>query len=269
MAYPEGGEYYPAEAYYGGSGKSHYLESVVPLVLILIVGFLVALNLGFLDRVPLIEGITGEKVSNVLLVGTPSSETRSVLTSEDAKASKINVAGPIDPENVFKQNLANYNIVLIQGNPFMPRHVRETLKEFVQKGGKLIIVQNAATQVKGSTEASDWSYVFGETVPVKCSLSPTDKPGACTTIISVQGQFFPLDQEHAIVKGISATETRGWQILNVTSTGRDIAFIRGTDNKFYNAITVQTNLVGGKVVYFNYDPGLLRGVLLNTVDWLK
>jgi len=250
------------------SKLSYHMESVVPLILILIVGLLVAVQLGIID----IGGLGGGSNVNVLVIGNPDAATMKVLQSDEASSMGIIAGSPIDPNDVYPETLANYDIILLEGNQYMSRTAREAIKQFVERGGSLILVKNAATKVPESPETGDWSYVFGDMMPVKCRSSALTSSN-CPNLISVQAQFIPLNIQHPILQGATKYPEKGtktFQVVDIIANGGErVAYLKTPEGNTYPAIIIKTNFPNGKIVYFNYDPGELSGIFLNTLAWLK
>ena len=97
----------------------------------------------------------------------------------------------------------------------------------------------------------------------------------CTNPILVNGKLYRSDERHRIMQGIDMFPADQYmnatfRVLDVTESGRELAYIQseGIDKKQYPAV-VEKNLVIGKVIYFNYDPGMTRGILESTLEYLR
>ncbi|MBR9706817.1 MAG: hypothetical protein GOV15_00075, partial [Candidatus Diapherotrites archaeon] len=114
MAYQGQGGYYPPER----SGLAAHMEGVVPLILIVVVGLLVAVNLQIID----IGGIgLGSSQTSILIVGTPSAETVNALKSFDAKGMNISTTVLGNVNSILPGTLAGFNVILLEGNQFLSR----------------------------------------------------------------------------------------------------------------------------------------------------
>jgi hypothetical protein len=76
------------------------------------------------------------------------------------------------------------------------------------------------------------------------------------------------------MKGIERVPAEGYAPLPlttfpVTPTGKEIAFIEDvTTGDLYPAI-VEKELLIGKSIYFNYDPGYTKGIFQATLRYLR
>ena len=61
-----------------------------------------------------------------------------------------------------------------------------------------------------------------------------------------------------------------FETFDVSVNGRELAYIQssGIDKKTYPAI-VEKNLVVGKSIYFNYNPGITKGIFESTLEYLR
>ncbi|MFT4326975.1 MAG: hypothetical protein ACMXYK_05725, partial [Candidatus Woesearchaeota archaeon] len=160
----------------------------------------------------------------------------------------------------------------------------EAAKNYVQKGGKLVIVSNSGIyQSVGfggytSTDVVDWRANFGEIIPVECILGPDSVP-VCAQgqEINVVGRIRRQVFDHPIMMGIELSPPvtqppYTMRVLDVqTGQGsRTIAYIQSENTpKSYPAIVEKKAFPFGTVVYFNYDPGLTPGILTNTIRYLR
>lgn len=249
-----------------------HMEGIVPLILIIVVGLLVAINLNIIN----ISGLPFAKQQiNVLVIGTPTDATVEALRSFDAKGMNVSMTTLSNVNSILPGTLAGFDTIILQGNKFLSRTARTEVLKFVNKGGKLILVQNAATRVEGDESILGWDYVFGDLMPVTCAAFVQPESGSCKTISTIQGKFLPAGQSaHPILQGVKVYPQTGyttWQVLDITPLETPIAYIQGADDSLYPAIVIKESIFGGKVIYFNYDPGMenMTGVFLNTLQWLN
>ncbi|MEM4663294.1 MAG: hypothetical protein QXM75_04705 [Candidatus Diapherotrites archaeon] len=279
--YEEGGEEQSFVSPGGGfkSKVKYHFEGLIPLILIVIVAVLAGGWIGLWD----IPGLDFDKPARMLIIGRPSQITIDALNaSKDLVQYSIRDADflGIDPEYM----LSKYDIVMLdQTNssyrPYISRQLGSALEEYVRKGGKLIIVGNSGILRSDAPEAVGWRANMGDIAPVDC-IADIRGVATCLQPIRVMGTIYTLDYEHPIVEGIErvpATPLEGpiaFEVLDVAVRGNEIAYIQeGTDldvyhAKWYPGIVERRHLLG-KVVYFNYDPGITRAILQNTIKYLK
>lgn len=279
--YDEGGEE-QAFTPQGGGFKSkvkYHFEGLIPLILLVIVAVLAGAWIGLWD----IPGLDFNRPAKMLVLGRPSQ-----LTMEALNASKDLVRPTyrdtdflgITPEHMLSQ----YDMVMLdQTNssfrPYLSRQLGSALEEYVRKGGKLIIVGNSGILRSDAPEVVGWRANMGDIAPVECTADIRGVP-SCLQPIRVNGTIYTLDYEHPIVEGIErvpAVPFEGpipFEVYDVAVHGNEIAYIQeGTDldvyrAKWYTGIVERRHLLG-KVIYFNYDPGLTRAILQNTIKYLK
>ncbi len=249
------------------------LEALLPLILLGLLGFFALGALGIFDLGSFIPMFG--KTKNVLVLGDPSRDLEIALKSADAKKMGIMMASYGNPNAVYPQTLSDYDVVILVqsgSDKGLTRSARQVLVDYVKKGGKLIVVQNSGVDVPESKAVVGWSYIMGDIMPVECEpfVFPDEKD-PCHRPRTIRGQFVPVDPDHPIVKGIKVTPIKGtmtFRVYDVTPKGEIVAYIQTPDAKqVYPAIVVRSPLLG-TVVYFNYDPGKIPDVLLNTIEWL-
>jgi hypothetical protein len=284
-AYPdEGGDLPPLESP-GGFGRMHVnLEGLIPIILIVVIGFLLLARIGVLDSSTpvigsLVSAVSPNQSANVLIIGAPSPEMINVLNANKDLVGKpvIRAAEAFtrDPIN----QLSTYNIIIMdqsgQINKEIPRQLGDALQSFVKTGGKLIIVKDSAIQRPGALDILGWKANFGDIVPVNCDIVLDGQP-TCKRPLAVVGVIWRQDFKHPIMQGIErvpAEAEAGYLVLetfDVGVTGNEIAYIEDArTGQSYPGIVEHAQIGGGKVIYFNYNPGITPGILENTIKYLK
>ncbi len=286
--YPEGGaEPAPATDYNEPITQKigAHLEGLIPIILIVIIGFLLALKFGVIDsRTPIIGSVadilgpsigSGEK-TRLLIIGATSQEVIDILNDQRDRVEYITRTTDTLERNPVDQ-LANFDIVMLdqseQSNKEVSKKLGEALQRFVKNGGKFILVGDSGIRRPDTFDVIGWRNTFGDIVPVECDRVVNNQP-TCTAPILVNGKLLRQDERHRIMQGIDifpADPFRNatFRVFNVSETGREIAYIQSVDidKKTYPAV-VEKNLVIGKVIYFNYNPGITRGIFESTLNYL-
>ncbi len=284
-AYPdEGGDLPPLESP-GGFGRMHVnLEGLIPIILIVVIGFLLLARIGVLDSSTpvigsLVSAISPNQSASVLIIGAPSPEMINVLNANKDLVGKpvIRAAEAFtrDPIN----QLSTYNIIIMdqsgQINKEISRQLGDALQSFVKTGGKLIIVKDSAIQRPGALDILGWKANFGDIVPVNCDIVLDGQP-TCKRPLAVVGVIWRQDFKHPIMQGIErvpAEAEAGYLVLetfDVGVTGNEISYIEDArTGQSYPGIVEHAQIGGGKVIYFNYNPGITPGILENTIKYLK
>jgi hypothetical protein len=186
------------------------------------------------------------------------------------------------------EELSQYDIVLLDQSQLANKSINtvlaQAIQEYVQKGGKLIVVQNSGIYMDiglGGAIATDvvgWKANFGNIMPMECAPGtnnvPTCSEGQAVTIV---GRIIRQDFDHPIMEGISQSPPEGVMPytlktfpVQANEGGKTIAFIKGEGvPKTYPAIIEKKAFPLGTIIYFNYDPGLTPGVLTNTLEYLR
>lgn len=277
--YPEQEEPEAPQAF-AGSSKSKapfHLEGLIPLILILIIIAFLGAKFGFWN-LPFLPGVN-QKIS-MLVIGAPTPNVQTVLFEnrdliqyriKDASALSINA----------KEQLAQYDIVMLDQSTLadksISRQLGDSLENYVKTGGKLITVLDSGIYRGGETgiakDVVGWRGTIGEVIPVDCTPLNDNTP-SCTQPISVRGQIIRSDFSHPIMRGIeSAPSVPGEEpyaitTFQVTTTGKEIAYIKNVVTPAYYPGIVEKNLVLGKSIYFNYDPGLTPSIFEKTLEYL-
>lgn len=284
-AYPdEGGDLPPLESP-GGFSRMHInFEGLIPIILIVVIGFLLLARIGVLDSSTpvigsLVSAVSPNQSANVLIIGAPSPEMINVLNANKDLVGKpvIRAAEAFtrDPIN----QLSTYNIIILdqsgQINKEIPRQLGDALQSFVKTGGKLIIVKDSGIERPGALDILGWKANFGDIVPVNCDIVLDGQP-TCKRPLAVVGVLWRQDFKHPIMQGIErvpAQAEAGYLVLetfDVGVTGNEITYIEDArTGQSYPGIVEHAQIGGGKVIYFNYNPGITPGILENTIKYLK
>ncbi len=270
----EGGALPPLPS--GGGLRSrlgYHFEGLIPLILIILIGVVAAGWLGIID----LPFITPGGPVNMLVIGTPSSGTIAIL-EEDKDLVQYSQRSASSLRASPNETLAQYNIVMLdqsnQSDKTLPRQVGEALRNYVKKGGKLIVVGNSGIYRKDSPGIIGWKANLGDVVPVECVRDKDGIP-SCTKQISVTGELWRVDFDHPIMEGIEVIPADpkmskiSFKTFEVAAVGNEIAFIQNVRKADYYTGVVEKRLLLGKCVYFNYDPALTRGVFEKTIEYLR
>lgn len=274
MAYPEE-EVAPAEPYYGGGGSrfGYHLEGLIPLILIIIIAVVAGSYLGLWE----IPFISEHKPINALIIGKPSSNTLAVFDQQK----KLIQYGQARSAESLKVNphqiLSQYNLVILDQSTlpykYIPRQLGEALTSYVTKGGKLIVVMNSGIMRKGDIGIVSWRGAFNsDIVPVNCIRETDTGMPTCLEPVLVSAQLLSIRLDHPIVAGIEVWPAIGsinFETFAVSSLGNEIAYLQSINTPETYPGIVEKQILLGKCIYFNYDPGLTPGILENTLKYLR
>jgi len=205
--------------------------------------------------------------TNLLLIGSSSPEVIEILNTNretiDYDIDKI--------EEITKlYQVKYYDLVVLdttnQADREITTELAQTLKVFVEEGGKLIIVQDSGIQ------NAQWPAQMGSIMPVTCETESESLPGRCNrfiirgkiipssgTFLSQQTTEFPSDPQ------LLAT----FEPYYFKANGTVLAIAKSFDStgKEYPAI-IEKDTDQGKVIHFNYNPGQSQEIFIKIIDYL-
>jgi len=261
-------EAYPGDPYAympAGGGKKGFrnIEGVLPLVLLIVIAFFV---LQFLHVIPCVIPIGCGGGANVIVLGVPSQDVVITLSGKEAQMKGISYPINLDPSYITLDTLKSYNVVILQGDPAFDMNTREMVNQFVQGGGKLIIVGDAGSKHPTYTNVAGWSWPSGQGIPAPVKL--IGEWGGWSDV-SYGTELRWADPNHPIVQGlklVGSTTATPTQVFKVTAQGKVIAAIDTTEGTLPAIIEGGSGM--GDVIYFAYDPGQTPEILLTTIKYL-
>jgi len=285
--YPESGaaegEAPPLEPLPGYDWKSRIManfEGLIPLLLILIIGFFLAakfdiINSGTPIIGPIVGTVAGKEPMEMLIIGSPSQDLLDVLNANrDIVRYRIKQAS--DLERNPEDQLVAYDVILLdqsnQADKTVSKQLGKAIEKFVKSGKRLIVIKDSGIRRPETVDIVGWKATFGDIIPVSCERTINNIP-TCLQPITVVGRIHRQDIKHPIMKGIEVAPAEEEYALILTTfdvdpVGKEIAYIETRDKKTYPAI-VESRLLMGKAIYFNYDPGKTRGIFEATLEYLR
>ncbi|MBI1973173.1 hypothetical protein HYS54_00015 [Candidatus Micrarchaeota archaeon] len=286
--------------YYEGAAPRKYKESLIPILILIIIGIvLLGKTTTFLCNVPGLSSLFcgGEQV-NFLILGDLTAGGAAEPTKVVAPELGIFLNGSIARSDYHMQYveatpdligttgslLKGFDVVIMVGERAYTRSAKERIREYIQGGGKVILIGDAGTTDPDEPTLRGWG-IIGE-MPVELGFDANiDAPLKFTNNTNVQRlELRVLDVFNEIVKGYGPRFTihndakptcnDNLQVIdvNVAPGGSPIAFLAGTVNEKKTlrpaVVTRDTGFIGGKVVYFAYDPGCTPSMFISTVKWL-
>lgn len=260
-------EAYPGDPYAympaGGRKKFSNIEGILPLVLLIVIAFFV---LQFLHVVPCVIPVGCGGEANVLVIGVPSQDVVNTLSGKEAQLKGIKYPINFDPDYITTEMLKNYQVVILQGDPYFDMNTREAVNAYVQGGGKVIVVGDAGSKHPEYSNVAGWAWPSGNGIPVPAQLIGE---WAGWSDVSYGSDLRMVSMNHPIVKGLKligsqlGTPSQVWKVI---SRGNVIVAIDTTEG------TVPAIIEGGSgfgdVIYFAYDPGQTPEILLTAVVYL-
>jgi len=285
--YPEGSDSaMPPADDFGGSIQSKFgthLEGLVPLILIIIIGFFLAVKFDVVDNNTPLLGVVvdvfdaGNNQTKMLIIGSTSQDVVDIL-NDNRNTIDYDIRTTNSLERNPKEIIANYAIVMLdqseEASKEVSKDLGEAIQSFVKSGGKFILVKDSGIRRPDTYDVVGWKNTFGDIIPVECDRT-LDNQTSCTNRILVQGKLLRQDESHEIMEGIDqfpADNFRSatFETFDVSLNGKEIAYIQSSamDKKSFVGIA-EKNIVIGKSIYFNYNPGKTRGEFESTLDYLS
>ncbi|NUN11271.1 hypothetical protein HUU53_01355 [Candidatus Micrarchaeota archaeon] len=265
-----------------GQAGQPFMESAIPLILIVVLGLFIAARFGYLDlsSVPVVGNLLPGSRINVGVLGTPSEALLKELRSEDARIAGITYIAALPQEAVVKGSLKNFDIIIMQGEIFCDRTAREAVRDAVQGGKKLLLIGNACTRVHDDRTVYGWDFVLKDVVPVKLSnIQAHEIVGPESR--SVNGRVRIISQDHPIFNGLQGLQFSGTVTSIFPTPNSDVlAYVDEYGNNPVGpaefAIIESKGLLAGKTMYFAFDPGTMissgkggRNMFISTLLYLK
>jgi hypothetical protein len=259
---------YPGDPYAympagGGRKRFHSIEGILPLVLLIVIAFFV---LQFLGVLPCIIPIGCGGDANVLVIGVPSQDVVNTLSGKEAQMKGIKYPINFDPDYITVDMLRNYQVVILQGDPYFDMNTREAVNQYVQGGGKIIVVGDSGSKHPQYPNVAGWAWPAGQGIPVPATLIGE---WAGWSDVAYGSDLRMADINHPIVRGLKLTGSQlkvPSQIFKVTPKGTVIVAIDTTEGTVPAVVEGGSGL--GTVMYFAYDPGQTPSILLTTVAYL-
>lgn len=271
----------------GGGGKRKYLEGLIPIVILILIALVLLgktttmlCGIPFLGglfcgaptiRIAVIGNFLGEGVNEATYLTAP--KLKEVLDGYLGSTYNIYYA-QFDPELLTYAKdalLRNYDITILVGERAFTRPVKDAVGWYVDNGGKLIVIGDAAVRDPDDLLFVGWGGGMFNTFPVRLAYdADIDEP-----IVISNPTLNLFDIDHTIVKGyqpklnlseVACTEV---SVLDVQPTGGGVIAILSSGTKDVPGIVESGGtLLGGRVIYFGFDPGCTPNLWISTVGYL-
>lgn len=277
---------------YGGGSK--HREVVIPIIILLIIGIVIlGKTTTMLCDVPLLGdvfcgsdrvmiAVIGDFDAAPAAVGMPTivtaPELKKQLDGAVAAASNVfyMVYAPADLEFAANTILTRYDVVILVGDRHFTRTVRTAVETFINNGGRLIIVGDAATRDPEDLAIMGWGNIIG--IPVELKMdADIDNP-----IILSDATLMSVDPDHPLMQGyqykirmdelgIKTCATVELQEVIPGQSNQVVSFMTGQyqgARKDMVAIVEGGNWMGGKTFYFAFDPGCLPNMFWSSIEYM-
>ncbi len=252
--------------------KTQFEAAIPVLIILLLVIGVIALNPSLVAGIPILGDVVGSQTIDVLLIGESAAE---------ANAWKKHVTGDIalkvfgNPLNidVITDNEYNkvssadwvrsqgYDVIILTAKD-LTTTMQIVLKEWVQGGGKMLVVGTGGIQTNGR-----WAEL-GTVLPVTCGAS-----GDCTGVIETvyaptlyigEGMFnnglarnvdtaTPLTDSNGSIN-VANVVLQTTHILYVGGFSSEAEVTAGSTGNIYPGVSEKGAGTGGRVVYISFNP---------------
>jgi hypothetical protein len=256
----------------------------IALVVILVIAIAEAAALWFLVLSPSMEA---SKPKRVLIVGNPSGEMLSLLTSEDYKMAGISVDKVVQDAQVSKETLSNADLVIMQGEEYCDNTLtaysalrkeraaaQMNAPPWDQKNLKFVLIGNACSRSKNS-QLVGWTALFFEATRIRdAGVFALSKAPLKQELID--GKFVVEVWDHPIFNGIANYGFYGSVFVFdnaprasvLASIARGNVSMEDTIRGAYSGVPAVVK-IGGDDLYYAFDAGNLnvssRNLFLNSL----
>ncbi|MFA6649862.1 MAG: hypothetical protein WCY27_02275 [archaeon] len=264
------------------SGSKLKLEGIIPIIIIVAVILLIVFKTNLISSS---EGIFKSSRTSILVLGSPSPEFIRVLNDAGNRdlIKQLRFRTIDSVQHNPKESFKAFDIIILDqtlsADKSITRTVGEAIKGFVQAGGKLIVVLNSGIERTGDPSVIGWKATFGDIIPVTCDPLIYSIP-SCKQKLMVSGVIYSNRSDskqggYRIMYGIEkvpALESAGLlqtETFAVGIEGNEIAYLVDARSGMTYPAIVEKPMLLGKVLYFNYNPGLSEAIFINAIKYLK
>ncbi len=266
---------YPEES----NWKKKY-ELTIPIILLILVGGVLAWQMGWLDFIP---GIGEERVVDVLIVG----EDRPLRDEiEGVGGVNVRMMGMEEVKEIEEPGfIEDYEIIFLteelgEEPGDLPSGFRSHVSERLDDGTNLMLYGVAGSRDPDEPQSDGWTqHGMGEYIPVECPGTGvcdteevrTEYPGTFLTLSSrdpehpVSEEFGPSYNIPDHIEDLTISEMH---IRDGSNRIYDIKIQNGGLDKQIPGI-VENSWTGGEAVYFAYHPAETPSVLRNTIEYIR
>lgn len=266
------------------SWKRH-AEGLIPILLIAVIGIVVIgkMTSTFCGWPVLGSVLCNKPQVTIAVIGDLNSQTplfQNTLDGPNAKSNNIYYV-TFDPSILTyakERLLGKYDLVIVAGDAAkeITRPIRDGIGTYVENGGKLILIKSAGTEDPDDPLILGWGAGrLGNVFPAKLS---SDKERSISSV-----NLYLVEIDHPIIRSagylpqVSLTskgldsKCSSANVADVVpwNNGNAIAYLQSGDKKTTApAIIEGGSLLGGKVLYFAYDPGCTENLAISALLYM-
>ncbi len=290
-------------ATYGGystkSDTRKYLEGIIPIIILVLIGVVIAAKMGWISGIPFLGDMFGGGSVQIAVIGQLSGGNTEVsaqyledyFNSPEAQSYEFQEV-EFDPETAKysgEKLLNQFDMVILAGERNFSRPVKEGIGNYIKGGGKLVVIGDAAINDPNDPLVLGWNVdEMAGTFPValEYDLSKEDIDEPKTLIGDLTFSFttidhpiyentgYPMESNFSDLEGVHKECSEHLHVIPIMPQGGDIlGVIEGEidgeeGSKTILAIAEKKTSFGGHVAYFSYDPGCTRGLWTSTVNYM-
>jgi hypothetical protein len=238
---------------------------IVSVLVIAIIG-LVLFGITETDYVEVVEEPGEDLGIDVVVIGVPSANLVETISGKEAQLKDIQYPINFQPDYITLEMLQNYDVVILQGDPFFNMNTREAIGDYIQQGGGVIVVGDAGSKHPEYSNVAGWAWPSGNGITVPAQLIGE---WAGYSDVATGSDLRIADINHPIVQGMKLASSKldaPSQVFKTVSKGSAIIAIDSSEGTV--PAVIEGSSGQGKVIYFAYDPGQTPSLLLRTVEYL-
>ncbi len=280
----EDADYIPYEE---DTGWKRRFELTIPILLLILVLFVLAWRLNWLASVPVIGDILGgAKVANILVVGQDNDVVKLLDQVRPDLTINYEVLTSDQVNNIRDSTfLKKYDIIILTeyaGGNFPDSRAalssvfRSYLSKYLESSGKLILIGIAGSRDPAEPTSVGWvQWGMDRFLPVSCKSSlcnvntsidvePTD-----ISTLKIRDLSNPALKEFGPTAQFSGGGTVEYALVNCEGKLVDLEIKQGSTPIANCAIAEKPFGLGGKTVYFAYNPSRTPTIFKNILAYLR
>ncbi|RLG21378.1 hypothetical protein DRN74_02335 [Candidatus Micrarchaeota archaeon] len=180
--------------------------------------------------------------------------------------------------------MSEFDAVIVVGQQNLSYAVRDAIGNYISGGGNVIIIGDAATKDSKDPLICGWSSAaLGDHAPVR--MNPVGMTTQCVKTLTIESPELSFWSVHPVLHDVAeqynlnlsktdCTEIEAIDVVPRTDIGAEtIAMLSGVDEngdeQYVPGIVEKATAFGGKVIYFDYDPGCTRSIAFATLRYVS
>lgn len=153
-----GGDY----TYSSEKGWKKHLEGIIPIIILLIIGVVIAAQMGWISGIPFLDGLFGPQDVHIAVIGDLEGRETHVESPTVVSAPELKDFMDSDLARTYglyyeqfepalarysgDQLLDQFDMVILAGEREFSRPVKDAIGEYIRGGGKMVVIGDAAIE---------------------------------------------------------------------------------------------------------------------------